>query len=61
MSAGVPGSILDSANRRELRGKQKTVFVAAKTRERAHSERDDGAQVPWWQSMEPACRRIEMR
>ena len=23
--------------------------------EREHSERDEGAQVPWWKSREPVC------
>ena len=35
--------------------------VRCSVAERAHSERDEGAQASRWKSREPACRRISIR
>ena len=60
VSAGAAGRIFDSANLREIRSL--TVGCAhCSVDERKHSEHNGGAQVPWWKSREPVCRRISMR
>ena len=57
VSTGAARRILGSANPREL----KEDCVHCSEDERGHSEHDDGAQVPQWQSREPVCQNIWKR